>query len=96
MNLDQKLRQLKKASKPRDPDRELEQTLEYLRRMEQPPGPRPLPAQRAAKGIEEYVEGVLAKNDLGEYFLGPAGFPFRQTLRQATHRRHLRRRPRAR
>ncbi len=76
VNLDQKLRQLKKASKPRDPDRELEQTLEYLRRMEQPPGPRPLPAQRAAKGIEEYVEGVLAKNDLGEYFLARQAFPF--------------------
>jgi hypothetical protein len=76
VNLDQKLRQLKKASQPRDPDRELEQTLEYLRRMEKPPGPRPLPAQRAAKGIEEYVEGVLAKNDLGEYFLARQAFPF--------------------
>jgi len=76
MNLDQKLRQLKKASAPRDPDRELEQTLEYLRRLEQPPGPRPLPAQRASKGIEEYVEGVLAKNDLGEYFLARQAFPF--------------------
>jgi hypothetical protein len=76
MNLDQKLRQLKKASAPRDPDRELEQTLEYLRRLEQPPGPRPLPAQRAAKGIEEYVEGALANNDLGEYFLARQAFPF--------------------
>jgi hypothetical protein len=76
MNLDEKLRQLKKASKPRDPDRELEQTLEYLRRMEQAPGPRPLPAQRAAKNIEEYVEGALEKNDLGEYFLARQGFPF--------------------
>jgi hypothetical protein len=76
MNLDEKLRQLKKTSKPRDPDRELEQTLEYLRRMEQAPGPRPLPAQRVAKGIEEYVEGVLEKNDLGEYFLARQAFPF--------------------
>jgi uncharacterized protein YprB with RNaseH-like and TPR domain len=76
MNLDQKLRQLKKASQPRDPDRELEQTLEYLRRMDKPPEPRPLPAQRAAKGIEEYVEGVLEKNDLGEYFLAKQTFPF--------------------
>jgi hypothetical protein len=76
MNLDQKLRQLKKASAPRDPDRELEQTLEFLRRMEKPPEPRPLPAQRAAKGIEEYVEGVLEKNDLGEYFIARQAFPF--------------------
>jgi len=76
VNLDQKLRQLKRASKPRDPDRELEQTLEYLRRMEQPPGPRPLPAQRAAQGIEAYVEGVLANNDFGEYFLARQAFPF--------------------
>jgi hypothetical protein len=76
MNLDQKLRQLKKASQPREPDRELEQTLEFLRRMEKPPEPRPLPAQRAAKGIEEYVEGVLEKNGLGEYFLAQQSFPF--------------------
>jgi uncharacterized protein YprB with RNaseH-like and TPR domain len=76
MNLDQKLRQLKKASQPRDPDRELEQTLEFLRRMEKPPEPRKLPAQRMAKGIEEYVEGVLEKNDLGEYFVARQAFPF--------------------
>jgi uncharacterized protein YprB with RNaseH-like and TPR domain len=74
--LDQKLRQLKKASAPRDPDRELAQTLEFLRRMEKPPAPRPLPAQRVAKGIEEYVEGVLEKNDLGEYFIARQAFPF--------------------
>jgi uncharacterized protein YprB with RNaseH-like and TPR domain len=74
--LDQKLRQLKKASAPRDPDREIEQTLEFLRRMEKPPEPRKLPAQRVAKGIEEYVEGVLEKNDLGEYFVARQAFPF--------------------
>lgn len=76
MNLDEKLRQLKKASAPRDPNRELEQTLEYLRRLDKPPEPRKLPAQRAAKGIEEYVEGVLEKNDLGGYFLARQSFPF--------------------
>ena len=76
MNLEQKLRQLRRAAQPRDPDRELEQTLEYLRRLEQPSGPRPLPAQRAAKGIEEYVEGELARNDWGEYFLARQAFPF--------------------
>jgi len=76
MNLDQKLRALKKASQPRDPDRELAQTLEFLRRMEKPPEPRKLPAQRVSKGIEEYVEGVLQKNDLGEYFIARQAFPF--------------------
>jgi hypothetical protein len=76
MNLDQKLRQLKKASAPRDPERELEQTLEYLRRLEQPSGPRPLPAQKAGKSIAEYVEGVVEKNDFGEYFLARQAFPF--------------------
>ena len=76
MNLDQKLRQLKKASAPRDPDRELKQALDFLRRMEKPPEPRPLPAQRVAKGIEEYIEGVLEKNDLGEYFIARQAFPF--------------------
>jgi len=76
MDLDQKLRQLKKASAPRDPDRELAQTLEYLRRMEKPPEPRPLPAQRVAQGIEAYVEGELAKNDCGEYFTARQSFPF--------------------
>ena len=76
VNLDEKLRQLKNASQPRDPDRELEQTLEFLRRMEKPPEPRKLPAQRMAKGIEEYVEGVLEKNDLGEYFVARQAFPF--------------------
>lgn len=76
MNLEEKLQLLKKAAKPRDPDRELEQTLEYMRRLDKPPEPRPLPAQRAAKGIEEYVEGVVAKNDLGEYFVARQAFPF--------------------
>ncbi len=76
LNLDQKLRQLKKALAPRNPDRELEQTLEFLRRMDKPPEPRKLPAQRAAKGIEEYVEGVLTRNDLGEYFIARQAFPF--------------------
>jgi uncharacterized protein len=76
VNLDQKLRALKKASAPREPNREIEQALDFLRRMEKPPEPRPLPAQRAAKGIEEYVEGVLEKNDLGEYFIARQAFPF--------------------
>jgi uncharacterized protein len=76
MNLDQKLRLLKKSSAPRNPGRELEQTLEYLRRMDKPPELRPLPAQRVAKGIEEYVEGTIEKNGLGEYFVARQAFPF--------------------
>ena len=76
MNLDQKLKLLKQSAQPRDPDRELEKTLEYLRRLGQPPEPRPLPAQRAAKGIEEYVEGVFEQSDWGEYFLARQAFPF--------------------
>ncbi len=44
--------------------------------MEKPPEPRKLPAQRVDKGIEEYVEGVLEKNHLGEYFVARQAFPF--------------------
>jgi hypothetical protein len=76
MTLEDKLRLLKKTSQPRDPNRELDETLAYLRRLEQPPKARPLPAQRAAQGIEAYVEGVLERNDLGEYFVARQAFPF--------------------
>jgi len=76
MTLDEKLRQLKRASGTRDRDKELEQTLEYLRRLENPPSARKLPAQRFAKGIEEYVEGQVVKNSGGEFFLAREAFPF--------------------
>ena len=76
MNLEQKLRQLKQASGSRDRDKELEQTLEYLRRLENPQPTRKLPAQRFAKGIEEYVEGEVLKNSGGEFFLARETFPF--------------------
>jgi hypothetical protein len=76
MNLEQKLRQLKQASGSRDRDKELEQTLEYLRRLENPQPTRKLPAQRFAKGIEEYVEGEVLKNSGGEFFLAREAFPF--------------------
>ena len=76
MNLEQKLRQLKQDSASRDRDKELEQTLEYLRRLENPPPGRKLPAQRFAKGIEEYVEGEVVKNSRGEFFLAREAFPF--------------------
>jgi hypothetical protein len=76
MTLDDKLRQLKRASVTRDRDKALEQTLEYLRRLEMPQPVRPLPAQRFAKGIEEYVEGQVLKNSRGEFFLAHEAFPF--------------------
>jgi uncharacterized protein YprB with RNaseH-like and TPR domain len=76
MNLEQKLRQLKQATRPRDRDRALEQTLEYLRRLERLPEPRKLPAQRAAKGVEEYVEGEVVSNACGGFFLAREAFPF--------------------
>ena len=76
MTLDEKLRQLKRASGTPDRDKELEQTLEYLRRLGNPPTARKLPAQRFAKGIEEYVEGEVVKNSRGEFFLAREAFPF--------------------
>ena len=76
MNLEEKLRQIKKASGTRDRDRELEQTIEYLRRLEHPPAAPKLPARRFAKGIEEYVDGEVSKNPWGEFFLARQAFPF--------------------
>ena len=76
MTLDDKLRQLKHASVSRERDEQLEQTLEYLRRLENPFSTRKLPAQRFAKGIEEYVEGEVVKNSRGEVFVAREGFPF--------------------
>lgn len=74
MNLEDKLRQLKKAASTSGRDRELERELEYLRKLEQPP--KKLPAQRAPKGIEEYVEGRVEKNALGEFFHARQALPF--------------------
>ena len=74
MNLDQKLQQLKKAAAKSIRDMELERQLEYLRRMEE--SPRKLPAQRAPKAIEEYVEGSVGSNTEGEFFLARQALPF--------------------
>ncbi|MGA2075179.1 MAG: ribonuclease H-like domain-containing protein [Terriglobia bacterium] len=76
MNLDDKLRRLKQASGTRDRDKELERTLEYLRRLEKPEPARKLPAQRFPKGIEEYVDGEVVRNSSGEFFLAREVFPF--------------------
>jgi uncharacterized protein len=76
MNLDDKLRQLKRDSGTRDRNKELERTLEYLRRLDHPEPARKLPAQRFPKGIEEYVQGEVVKNSSGEFFLAREAFPF--------------------
>jgi len=76
MNLEDKLRQLQRDSGTRDRNKELERTLEYLRRLENPPPARPLPAKRFAEGIEAYVEGEVVKNSSGEFFVAREAFPF--------------------
>ena len=75
MNLEDKLRQLKREAESRRRNEELERTLEFLRRLEQPARKR-LPAERVAKSIEEYVEGTIEKNDWGEFFLATQALPF--------------------
>jgi uncharacterized protein len=78
MNLEEKLRELKKASRKTVRENALEQQLEYLRRLEQ--RSRKLPAQRMPRSIEEYVDGEVCSNDCGEYFLAkqtlPSGRPY--------------------
>ncbi|MFB3921624.1 MAG: ribonuclease H-like domain-containing protein [Terriglobia bacterium] len=74
MNLEEKLQQLKIAAAKSKRDSELDRQLEYLRRLEE--SPRKLPAQRAPKGIEEYVEGRTEKNAWGEFFLARQALPF--------------------
>src|SRR5581483_4746986 len=75
MNLDEKLRQLRQASKPCSRDEQLEQALDYLRRLEEP-AKKKLPSQRAPKGIEEYVEGEVEENEWGEFFQTRQSLPF--------------------
>jgi len=74
MNLEEKLLQLKKATQPAARDQDLLRQLEYLRRLES--GPKRLPAQRAGKGIDEYVEGKVERNHAGEFFLARQALPF--------------------
>ena len=74
MKLEEKLQQLKKAAGKSVREGELERQLDYLRRLEQ--SPRKLPAQRAPRGIEEYVEGHHEKNAWGEFFLARQALPF--------------------
>ncbi len=74
MNLEEKLRQLRKAAEKSSADRELERQLEWLRQRDQ--SVRPLPAQRVPRGIEQYVEGSVETNHLGEYFVARQSLPF--------------------
>lgn len=74
MNLDEKLRALKEASAVPQHDANLARQLEYLRRMD--PVPKKLPAQRAAKGIEDYVDGTIESNACGEFFSARQTLPF--------------------
>jgi uncharacterized protein len=74
MNLEEKLRALKKAAARPARDTELDRQLDYLRRLAEPP--RPLPAQRVPRGIEEYVEGRVEENSHGEYFCAHQALPF--------------------
>ena len=75
MDLEDKLRQLKRETERRRRNEELERTLKFLRRLQQPARKR-LPAERVAKSIEEYVEGTIEKNDWGEFFLATQALPF--------------------
>jgi uncharacterized protein len=74
MNLEEKLRALKKSAAKPAGDADLERQLSYLRRMEE--SPRKLPAQRAACGIEHYVDGTIETNARGEFFSACQSLPF--------------------
>lgn len=74
MNLEEKLRQLRRAAEKSSADRELERQLEWLRRRDQ--SVRPLPAQRVPRGIEHYVDGSVQTNRAGEYFVARQALPF--------------------
>jgi uncharacterized protein len=74
MNLEEKLRALKKASRPGARDAELERQLEYLRLVERVP--KKLPAQRFPQGIEHYVDGRVETNARGEFFSARQTLPF--------------------
>jgi len=72
MNLEEKLRLLKRAADKSTRELEMQRQLEYLNRAQ----PKKLPAQRMPKGIEEYVEGRIERNARGEFFLARQALPF--------------------
>lgn len=74
MNLEEKLRQLKRAAQKSSREIELERQLEYLRRIG--PSAKVLPAHRVPRGIEAYVEGEPISNQWGEFFGARQALPF--------------------
>lgn len=76
MNLEEKLRQLKSVAKKSVAERRLEEQLAALRLPLPMQPPKPLPADRAPRGVEEYVEGSERTHALGKYFLASQALPF--------------------
>lgn len=74
MNLEEKLQQLKSASKKTAREAGLERQLEYLRRLKQIPNQ--LPGQRVSRSIEDYIEGRVERCACGEFFLAEQELPF--------------------
>ncbi len=74
MNLEEKLREIRRVTQKSARELELERQLESLRRRDKR-GVK-LPAQRTPHGIEHYVEGRLVGNNWGEFFLARQALPF--------------------
>ncbi len=74
MNLEEKLRELKKAAGKTVREDALERQLEYLQRMEK--RPKRVAAQQTPHGVEHYVDGEVCSNGRGEYFLATQLLPF--------------------
>jgi uncharacterized protein len=74
MNLEEKLRQLKSLARKGEQEAGLERELEYLCRVDRVRSQ--LPAQRAPKGIEDYVQGRVEQRAEGEFFVAQQFLPF--------------------
>lgn len=74
MNLEEKLRDLKRSASKSVHEDALERQLEYLMKLEQ--RPRKVSADRAPRGVEHYIDGEICSNDRGEYFLANQLLPF--------------------
>ena len=74
MNLEEKLRELKRAASKTVREDALERQLEYLQRLEK--RPKRVAAQQMPHGVEHYVDGEVCSNDRGEYFLASQLLPF--------------------
>ena len=74
MSLEEKLRLIKNAAAKSAREQVLDRELAYLARRAQ--RRKQLPAERAPRGIEEYVEGRTEQNDFGEFFVARQALPF--------------------